>query len=56
MHGVDYFDLSIEWQVKKLSIQMLPAHAEWGGLCVAGELAGIPPGVHYTYLSVHGSN
>ena len=32
------------------------ADDEWGGLCVASELAGIQPSVHYACLSVHSSD
>ena len=38
---------------KEVCVQVPPADGEWGGLCVASELAGIPPGVHCMCLSVH---
>ena len=37
-------------------VQVPPAEHEWGRLCVTGELAGIPPGVHCVCLSVRGGD
>ena len=41
---------------EEVHVQVPLADSEWGGLCVAGELTGIPPGVHCTCLSVCGSD
>ena len=41
---------------EEVRVQVPPADGEWGGLCVASELAGIPPGVRCTCLSVRGGN
>ena len=41
---------------EEVCVQVPPADSEWGGLCVASEPTGIPPGVHCVCLSVHGGN
>ena len=37
---------------EEVCVQVPPADGEWGGLCVASELAGVPPGVHCACLCV----
>ena len=41
---------------EEVCVQVPPAEHEWGRLCVAGELAGVPPSVRCACLSVCGSN